>query len=225
MKKFILLMILPILLFKDGGAVELNDILTDPYPEVYENVDLMPFDPFPVWYNHHAGFSRLIPAHNVKVAIEVGSWIGTSTRDIAKLMPEDGVVYAVDTWKGSEEHHPGSPHYYMPLDLIFRQFLSNVIHENLQHKIIPVRMTSMEAAEKLKLLGIKADFIYLDAAHDYASVMEDLNAWYPYLNEGGIFCGDDFCWHGVHWAVKNFAAENNLQLIVDTYWRLVKKNP
>ncbi len=170
-------------------------------------------------------FSKvLIPQNNVKVAIEVGSWLGGSTRDIAKLMPEEGIVYAIDTWKGSEEHQPGEVCYHMPIDLLFRQFLSNVIHENLQHKIIPVKLASAEAAKKLALLNLKADFIYLDAAHDYENIKQDLNVWYPFLKEGGVFCGDDFFHPPIARAVHEFAMENNLTLIAHSHacWRLIK---
>jgi len=36
------------------------------------------------------------------------------------------------------------------------------------------------------------DFIYIDARHDYAGVLEDLRAWWPLLKRDGIIAGDDF---------------------------------
>jgi hypothetical protein len=36
------------------------------------------------------------------------------------------------------------------------------------------------------------DFVYLDARHDYESVLEDLAAWYPKVRSGGLFGGHDF---------------------------------
>jgi len=36
------------------------------------------------------------------------------------------------------------------------------------------------------------DFVYLDARHDYESVLEDLTAWYPKVRSGGLFAGHDF---------------------------------
>jgi hypothetical protein len=35
-------------------------------------------------------------------------------------------------------------------------------------------------------------FVYLDARHDYASVMADLNAWYPTIRPGGVLAGHDY---------------------------------
>ncbi len=37
------------------------------------------------------------------------------------------------------------------------------------------------------------DWIYLDAGHTYPDVSADIEAWWPKLKTGGIFCGDDYC--------------------------------
>jgi hypothetical protein len=36
------------------------------------------------------------------------------------------------------------------------------------------------------------DFVYLDARHDYASVVEDICAWFPLVTPGGILAGHDY---------------------------------
>ena len=53
-------------------------------------------------------------------------------------------------------------------------------------------MLSLDGAKTLT--NIKADFIYIDASHYYKDVIDDLNAWHPFLNENGIICGDDWDW-------------------------------
>ncbi len=192
---------------------KLNQIIPDSYPEVYNINPLLPFDPHG-WFRHASNFKQSFATTRIKIAIEVGSWLGKSARFIANHLPEGSILLAIDTWRGSEEHQAEARCFHMPIDQLFAQFLSNVVHANLQNKIIPIRMPSIEAAARLADLNFKADFIYIDAAHDYESVTQDLCAWYPYLNKGGVFCGDDWKWPGVSRAVKDFAKDNHLNITV-----------
>ena len=49
--------------------------------------------------------------------------------------------------------------------------------------------------------------LYLDAGHDYDSVMGDLVTWYPKVVKGGVIAGHDFLnpAYGVNRAVMEFA--------------------
>ena len=40
------------------------------------------------------------------------------------------------------------------------------------------------------------DFIYIDADHNYDAVKSDLEAWWPKLKRGGLFCGHDYHMYG-----------------------------
>jgi predicted O-methyltransferase YrrM len=46
--------------------------------------------------------TRLINFYNVKTIIEVGTWMGGSTRYMAEILPPDGIIYGVDTFEGSK---------------------------------------------------------------------------------------------------------------------------
>jgi hypothetical protein len=52
------------------------------------------------------------------------------------------------------------------------------------------RATSLEASARV--LPGSADFVYLDARHDDASVREDLEHWYPAVRPGGVLAGHDY---------------------------------
>jgi hypothetical protein len=68
------------------------------------------------------------------------------------------------------------------------------------------------------------DFIYLDASHDYKSVCDDLDAWYPKIKAGGYFMGHDYMdgvisgspdmstVFGVKKAVDEFALKHNVTI-------------
>lgn len=193
------------------SAVNQNDL-----PEPYKSVKLLPYDP-QGWYFNAWQIEFVLKNHKVNTVIEVGSWLGQSTRHIASLLPSNGKVYAIDHWKGSVEHQatPG-------LEMIYEQFLSNVIHAGLTDKIIPIRMSSLEAAEYFRSNSIKADLIYIDASHDTESVLADLNAWFPLVKGHGIICGDDWrIFPTVRRAVEIFAEQNNLHVQASrNFWML-----
>lgn len=124
--------------------------------------------------------------------VEIGSWLGRSTLALADHTA--GKVWAVDTWRATGElevlqkDHPG--------DWIYEGFLKNLQGRN---NVVPVRMTSLEASRALS--GLKYDMIFIDGSHDYASVKEDIEAWRPLLQSGGLLCGHDFDWLDVKKAV------------------------
>lgn len=52
------------------------------------------------------------------------------------------------------------------------------------------RLTSVEAARRVPDGSL--DFVYIDARHDYDSVLEDLNAWFGKVRPGGLLAGHDY---------------------------------
>jgi len=181
-------------------------------PPPYDTVEVLPFNP-QGWYSNGPSMEYVLKSTNAKVVIEVGSWLGLSTRHIARTIPEDGVVYAVDHWLGT----PSEDNSVFDMANLYRQFLSNVIHENLTHKIVPLRMSSIEAAATLQ---IKPDVVYVDATHEYNEVYEDITLWFPFVKGHGVLCGDDYNWGyeaSVKRAVDRFARENNL-IVHDDGW-------
>lgn len=130
--------------------------------------------------------------------VEIGSWKGRSTLALACNCP--GIVYAVDTWKGTEQqgdelaqHEDG---------WLFGQFTRNMAGlDNIQ----PLVMTSLLAAEWLR--NRRFDLVFIDGYHTYEGVRDDILAWTPLLNHGGILCGHDYIppyWDGLLRAVHEF---------------------
>lgn len=56
------------------------------------------------------------------------------------------------------------------------------------------------------------DFVYIDARHDFASVLEDLRAWWPKVKAGGMLGGDDYLYSEVKDAVDAFAENERVQI-------------
>lgn len=83
------------------------------------------------------------------------------------------------------------------------------------------RMFSKEAAALIAEETL--DFVYLDARHDYESVLEDLETWYPKVRLGGIMAGHDYVngefpegRFAVREAVDEFFAHQELNVHVTT---------
>ncbi len=187
-------------------------------PEPYHSLKVLPYNAHS-FYSNAREIERLFARNNyIKIVIEVGSWLGASTLHIAFLLPADGKLYAVDHWRGSEEHQRGQKEWIPAMDYLYQQFLSNVVHKKLTHIIVPVRMSSLEAAASL---NVRPDLVYLDASHDTPSVYADLKAWFPFVKGHGILCGDDWTWPSVVRAVEKFAREHHLRIEASgNFWAL-----
>ena len=180
----------------------------------YDLINSLPFDGSGFFINQKP-LDELLKSRPFYKAVEIGSWLGMSTRFIAQRLAPEGKLYAIDTWKGTsgETWHEQDAR----LSYLYQLFLSNVKHEQLTDIIIPVRMESLEAA---MALNIKADLIYIDAAHDTKSVFNDIIAWYPHLEPDGIMCGDDWEWETVKIAVTSAAQILGKQVYSEGYfWR------
>ena len=186
-------------------------------PPPYDTAEILPFASHG-FYSNAPQLQALIAKHQVKTIIEVGCWLGTSTRHMASCLPPGGIVYAVDHWKGSVEHQAGERAWIPEVPKLYEYFLSNIIHAGLTDKIIPIRMDSLEAAKQLNLV---VDLVYIDASHDTESVYADLVAWYPHVRKNGIFCGDDWSFDTVRVAVHRFAAQHEMRIIASSnFWQL-----
>jgi len=197
-----------------------NDLvrnLPSPYCDLKE---VLPFNGHG-WYANDKWIEKLMIQNKIHTAIEVGSWLGCSTRHIASLLQSGGILYAVDTWLGSIEHHE-IQEYSAMLPTLYEQFLSNVIHANLTDRIVPIRNNSLEAVCFFKNIPSKIDLIYIDAGHDTESVLSDMAVYWPFVADNeGILCGDDWWWESVKEAVYIFAQSHNLTVYAaDNFWFL-----
>lgn len=121
--------------------------------------------------------------------LEVGSWLGTGSTQvfIDELRNCGGHLHCVDSWRGSP-NADGHSEFVASYDL-YASFRYNVLKSQARDLVTPVRMTSLEAAQKLH--GMQFDLIFLDGDHSYKAVREDINAWRPLVRPGGILCGHD----------------------------------
>jgi hypothetical protein len=193
-----------------------------------------PYEAFPLedwdvdlqgWGSDHQVFGLVMEAVRPSIVIEVGSWKGRSAVNIAALAKKLGLtpeIVCVDTWLGAPEHwlKRDHPAYWDSLKMrsgypqLYYQFLANVLHSGHSDVITPLAQTSDNAAEILRRLGVTADVIYIDAAHEYGPVLKDLTNYWELLREGGVLFGDDYATSdGVTRAVHDFCRERKLHFL------------
>lgn len=139
------------------------------------------------------------------IAAEVGVWRGYYSVEILKWPVSK--LYLIDGWT--------------PLGLAYKDPLSETDHEeNLrltkQHtrghksRVEIVRGMSTEVALNDKTIP-PLDFCYIDAAHDYESVLADLEAWSKRVKPDGLLCGHDWTDNSMSqqygWGVKRAVAD------------------
>jgi len=90
------------------------------------------------------------------------------------------------------------------------QQASDVLSKYPNAKIM--RMLGTEAAKEVPDNSL--DFVYIDALHDFDSVMLDIIDWAPKVRPGGIVSGHDYIGHqdfGVIPAVEGYVRGHNIQ--------------
>lgn len=139
--------------------------------------------------NCHNLYRRMVEeAKDGSVFVELGVFKGKSAAYMGVEILNSGKkieFYAVDHFKGSPEH-VNDP-----------AVKDNKLKEECYQNLLPVagivRMLPVSSVDAARMFEDgSVDFIYIDAAHEYDAVKEDIQLWWPKLKDGGTFAGDDY---------------------------------
>jgi hypothetical protein len=156
------------------------------------------------------------------VFVEVGVWKGRSICFLATEVVNQNKnqkVYGVDIWEFPPEYIPLSElaNDTENKDWIYDIFLKNI--EPVKDYIIPIRKPSLEAVNQFEDNSI--DFVFIDAAHDYENVKNDILAWLPKIKKDGIIAGHDYTKNendGVVKAVNEVFGIDKIEIVDDRTW-------
>lgn len=127
-------------------------------------------------------------AHNHSLIVEIGCFKGRATRALADNT--DGLVIAIDDFWGPREIEIAERH------RIYEQFLANT---NGLKNIVTIKADHRD----LPAPDFDPDMVFIDGAHEYEAVKQDIAYWLDYVLPGGLLAGHDFGFFtGVDWAVK-----------------------
>ena len=128
------------------------------------------------WFGYEDLYSNMVKKFNSgSHFVEVGTWKGMSACYMAVEIINSGKDIkfdCVDTWDFVETSKEIGKHQF---DNLFEIFKSNI--EPVKDNIGIVKSLSWDGAKHYKDNSL--DFVFIDAGHDYESVIKDLKAWYP----------------------------------------------
>ena len=137
--------------------------------------------------NTREEFPELLNSINAKIGVELGVLKG----DFSKLLLEKwngNKLYLIDHWShitGLIDANNGEHN--IQLDNFAHTFMNTYFHFD---KCCIIKETSKDASKLFQDNSL--DFIYIDAAHDFKNVTEDLKTWFPKVKKGGIISGHDY---------------------------------
>lgn len=135
--------------------------------------------------------------------LELGAFLGRSTRAICDNT--NGKVTTVDLW--TQENNL----LIADFSATYAQFTENLKDHFDSNKLLMLKMSTDSGINFLMQSGVKFDFIFIDACHEYDQVSKDIKGCKEFLlADGGILSGHDFNWEGVERAVKELLPDYKL---------------
>lgn len=158
----------------------------------------------------------------IQVAIEIGTDLGVFAAEFIKRF--DGELVCIDPYLPGDE---------FPWDRTADLMMACLKLQPWHGRVRIIKQKSSEVVDDLpRWIKNRVGFVYIDAHHDFDSVKEDMDAWWPLLPSNGILAGHDY--HpdhpGVIEAVDQFATANGLTIFTtpDDFipsWYIYKTTP
>lgn len=128
--------------------------------------------------------------------LEVGSYCGKSTLYLGSACQmRQGLLFAVDHHRGSEEHQPGEE--YHDTDLFdadmarmdsFREFRRTLSKAGLEDVVVPIVATSVLAG---RCWNTPLGLAFIDGGHSLEAALADYRTWAPHVVAGGYLAIHD----------------------------------
>ena len=122
------------------------------------------------------------------MGVEVGVQEGLFSEHLLARWP--GILFSVDPWRHYAEYPDLANVSQDEQDTLYRVTVRRLFQASKIGRCHVWRMTGREACTILPQRSL--DFVYLDARHDRASVMQDLIDWTPLVKPGGLISGHDY---------------------------------
>jgi len=149
-----------------------------------------------------------------KTIVEIGVFGGKSLVPMALALKGmgNGTIYGVDPWTqeasivgmdGANKDWWG----HLDHDMIYRNLVSKIKTFDLEHNVVLIRDSSINAPAISNI-----DILHIDGNHSDEAAMIDVTKWVPYVRKGGLIIFDDINWNNKGLAVQ-WLDENCVQLM------------
>lgn len=163
--------------------------------------------------------AEVIKHQGYRRGAEVGCAKGNTTRYLLGHCPRLLRLYAVDLWTRVPEGVGGGTQYAgWNFQAIKRVFLRRM--QPFQRRVVVLEGVSWQMAQSVK--DEELDFVFIDADHEYQSVVNDIWAWTPKLKPGGMLSGHDTHFEGVRRALLELIPTYQ-EVGVDHVWACTKE--
>jgi hypothetical protein len=160
-------------------------------------------------------FPKLFKDLGYTVGAEIGVELGAFSKQLIQDNP-DLKLYCIDFWKAYIYKGTG------PIRSGKSQPRQDSYYERAKVKLAPYNCEIIKDSSMSAVKGFadeSLDFVYIDAAHDYDHVKEDIREWSKKVRMGGIVSGHDYAVFpsgndGIIRAVDEWVKENDIDLIV-----------
>lgn len=142
---------------------------------------------------------------DTKLVVELGAWLGLSTRFIADQAPHAKII-TIDHFQGGPEHRRRRE-WAALLPTLYETFLA--CNWEYRDRVIPLRMTTCEGLLALASYGLQPDLIFVDADHSYEAVQSDVALCRQLFPEARLV-GDDYDDPDVRLAVNEQGTRDRL---------------
>lgn len=167
------------------------------------------------WFDDRTLYEFAVNKYENARFVEIGCWKGRSTTCMGVEIINSKkhiILDCVDTFEGSAEHGT------VDKNALYNKFIQNI--QPIKQIIGNIHaMKSVDAAELYEDKSL--DFVFIDASHDYKSVIQDIISWLPKIKPGGIISGDDLDpdWPDVERALLHIFGENNYKSFGRQWYR------
>ena len=186
------------------------------------------------------GLAHILRTQGARTGVEVGVKDAFFSDILLGRTGANFTLFMVDPWMSQKNYADLVETAFGTGDETYRKAKARVAEYG--PRAVVVRQTSADAAPRFANHSL--DFVYLDARHDYAAVLEDLAVWWPKLAPGGLMSGHDFyyandtcvrrsgqdwtlqadgthSWKGVRGAVEDFfAARPTTMPLSQANWKM-----